>query len=126
MIQGLPYQQKRPLFGSFYHLGSLSFETRNPIIHKVLHSYLDVGGALERKKLLVIWRDIINNALTPHKKTDEYPVSGLLSIFQKYKTRVEAIVYIQRFGAPPAPRVIVVINLLNSFNELIESPDNSN
>ena len=74
-IQGLPYQQKRPLFGSFYNLGGLSFNTRNPIEHKVLQSYLDAGGALERTKKLVIWHDVINNTLTPHKKTEACPIS---------------------------------------------------
>ena len=82
-IQGLPYQQKRPLFGSFYHLGGLSFNTRNPIKHKVLQSYLDAGGALERTKKLVIWHDVINNTLIPHKKTEACPISELLSILQK-------------------------------------------
>ena len=101
-IQGLPYRQKRSLFGSFYHLGGLSFNTRNPIKHEVLQSYLDAGGALERTKKLVIWHDVINNTLAPHKKTEACPISELSSILQKYKTRIEAIVYIQRFGAPRA------------------------
>ena len=92
-----PISTEEATIRTLYHLCGLSFKTGNPIKHKVLQSYLDVGGALERKKLLVIWHDVINNTLTPHKKTEVCPISGLLSIFQKKnKTRIEAIVYIQR------------------------------
>ena len=57
---------------------------------------------LKEQKKLVIWHDFINNTLTPHKKTEASPITELLSIIQKYKTRIEAVVYIQRFGAPQA------------------------
>ena len=127
-IQGLPYQQKRPLFGSFYHLDGLSFNTKNPIKHKVLQSYLDAGGALERTRKLVIWHDVINNTLTPHKKTEACPISETLSILQKYKTRIEAIVYIQRFGAPQALNQLrsTGIVVIEAFTQLISHRNKRN
>ena len=73
-----------------------------------MQSYLDAGGALERTKKLVIWHDVINNTLTPHKKTEACPISELLSILQKYKTRIEAIVYIQRFWSSSGSQPVEV------------------
>ena len=127
-IQGLPYQEKRPLFGSFYYLGGLSFNTRNPIKHKVLQSYLDAGGDLERTKKLVIWHDVINNPLTPHKETEACPISEFLSILHKYKSGNEAIVYIQRFGAPQARSQLrsTGILVIEAFKQLISHRNRKN
>ena len=65
-------------------------------------SYLLERGFLHQKTNLVIWHDTINNSITKHKSNSYTGLEGsqLASLLLKYKERIAAIVYCQRFGAP--------------------------
>ena len=99
-LNGLPYHEKKPLLGSHYHWGGLSFNVRTPERSKLLQNLINVGGGLCKKNNLVIWHDVINNTITPFKQTKTCPVPELIDILLQYKNRIAAIVYTKRFGAP--------------------------
>lgn len=54
-----------------------------------------------RKKGLIIWHDVINNTITPHRSNDNKPLSPreLCCILENYQNKFKALVYCPREGA---------------------------
>ena len=61
-------------------------------------------GILKKTNQLVIWHDILNNSSTPHKSNNNTPLTPkeLATEYLKYKSRITALVYCERIGAPHA------------------------
>ena len=47
------------------------------------------------KKRLVIWHDVVNNSLSPHRSKNNKPLTPLhlIAVLEEYQERIEAIVY---------------------------------
>ena len=127
-FEGTPYDQKRQLLGHNYFKSGLSFNNRNPDKTKVLQHLLDNGGGLASRRNILIWHDVINNTLTPHREISACPVSELVEILNKYKSRIAAIVYIKRFGSPDALTQLRTtgIIVIDAFRQLISHRNRKN
>ena len=68
---------------------------------KKLQNFLK-GGSLSTKGDLVLWHDLINNTLSPHRSNSNRacPIDNLLHILARYKDKISAIVYTRRCGLP--------------------------
>ena len=155
-IQGLPYTQRRTFLGSSFYLGGLTFDSSRRDKSKIVQIYLN-GGSLEKKRKLVIWHDLINNSLTPFeekvksgrktprrsldtrshcppcskKETPEQVqkrIAELVDTIKSFKDRIEAIVYIKRFGAPDALKQLrsTGVVVIDAFNQLISHRNRKN
>ena len=127
-LNGLSYHEKKPLLGSHYHWGGLSFNARTPERSKLLQNLLNVGGCLCKKNNLVNWHDVINNTMTPFKQTKACPVPELIDILLQYKDRITAIVYVKRVGAPLCLENLrsTGIVLIDAFKQLISHRNRKN
>ena len=93
-LHGLPYHEKKPLLGSHYYWGGLSFNVRTPERSKLLVNLLNVGHGLCKESNLVIWHDVIDNTITPFEQTKACPVPELKDNLSQYKDHIAAVVYI--------------------------------
>ena len=57
---------------------------------------------LRNQNNIVLWHDVINNSITPHKSNNDHPltIKQLLEVLKKYRHKLSAIAYNQRFGNP--------------------------
>ena len=56
-----------------------------------------------------MWHDVVNNSLSRHRSNNSKPLipSQFIAVLEKYRERIEAIVFCPREGTP-------VINLITS------------
>ena len=68
----------------------------------MLQNLLTGSGILARKYKVIIWHDIINNAISKHRSNNYRAISveKLLQILRDFSHRIEAVVYCRREGAP--------------------------
>ena len=102
-IEKLHPREKRYLAKFVTAVSSLSLNPNTSLKRPLINlSHLLERGYLRQKSNLLIWHDVINNSLTKHKSNSYTGLEGsqLASILLKYKERITAIVYCQRFGAP--------------------------
>ena len=97
----LDKKQKTSLTSKITAIPSLSL---NPNVNFQLKSlqFLLNNGSLGSKNNLVLWHDIINDSLTKHKSngyTALHP-KALVEILESNKSRISAILYCHRTGAP--------------------------
>ena len=54
------------------------------------------------KKKLVLWHDVVNNSLSPHRSNNIQPLtpSQLIAVLESYQECIEAIVFCPREGTP--------------------------
>ena len=102
-IKAAPYGLKTFLRRFCFAVPGMSL---NPWSRKPLNrlQYLRQKGTLS-KKSIVIWHDIINNALTKHHSNNNRAcricrIDKLLSLIEQFKPRQSAIVYTARSSAP--------------------------
>ena len=61
-------------------------------------------GLLKNTNQLVIWHDVMNNSMAPHKSNNNTAITAkeFAPELQKYRARITASVYCERIGAPHA------------------------
>ena len=98
-----PHRVKKEhnFLGNVYGVPSLSL---NPNVKNVS---LNMQNLFDKKPLrnrnnIVLWHDVINNSITPHNSNNDHPltIKQLLEVLKKYRHKLSAIVYNQRFGTP--------------------------
>ena len=102
-LQNLDFDNRNPLGNSITAIPSLSL---NPYVQSdtLKLSLLLDHGIPKNTNQLVIWHDILNNSLTPHKSNNNTALTPkeLATELLKYKSRITALVYCERIGAPHA------------------------
>ena len=102
-LQNLDFDNRNTLGNFITAILSLSL---NPYVQSdtLKLSFLLDHGILKNTKQLVIWHDILNNSLTPHKSNNNTALTPkeLATELLKYKSRITALVYCERIGAPHA------------------------
>ena len=96
-----PHRVKKEhnFLGNVYDVPSLSL---NPNVKNVS---LNLQNLFDKKTLtnrnnIVLWHDVINNSISPHKSNNNHPltIKQLLEVLKKYRHKLSSIVYNQRFG----------------------------
>ena len=99
-LHAAPYRLQKQLRSKTFAASGLSL---NPLATpaKKLQNLLK-GGSLSTKGDLVLWHDLINNTLSPHRSNGNKacPIEDLLHILARYKNKISAIVYTRRGGLP--------------------------
>ena len=102
-LHNLVFDDRKPLQNNITAISSLSL---NPYAQSYTFklSFLLDHGLLKNKNHLVIWHDILNKSLTPHKSNNNTALTPkeLATELLEYKSRLRALVYCERFGAPHA------------------------
>ena len=102
-LQNLDFDNRNTLGNFITAIPSLSL---NPYVQSdtLKLSFLLDHGILKNTNQLVIWHDILNNSLTPHKSNNNTALTPkeLATELLKYKSRITALVYCERIGAPHA------------------------
>ena len=97
----LDKKQKTSLTSKITAIPSLSL---NPNVNFQLKfmQFLLKNGSLKSKTNLVLWHGNINNSLTNHKSNGYKALhpKALVGILESYKSRISAILYCHRTGAP--------------------------
>ena len=67
--------------------------------HKILQNLL-TRGALSKVNNIIIWHDVINNSIWPHRSNNYQPrsIDQLIENLLLFKNRIKAIVYSRRLG----------------------------
>ena len=102
-LQNLDFDNRNTLGNFITAIPSLSL---NPYVQSntLKFFFLLDHGILTNTNQSVIWRDILNNSLTPHKSDNNTALTPkeLATELLKYKSRITALVYCERIGAPHA------------------------
>ena len=102
-LRNLDFDDRNTLQNNITVISSLSL---NPYARSdtLKLSFLLDHGILKNTNHLVLWRDILNNSLTPDKSNNKTALTPkeLATELLKYKSRIIAFVYCERIGAPHA------------------------
>ena len=100
-LQNLDFDNQNKLGNFITPIPSLNL---NPYVQSdtLKLSFLLVQGILRNTNQLVIWHDILNNSLIPHKSNNTTALTPkeLATELLEYKSRI--LVYCERIGAPHA------------------------
>ena len=82
----------------YRHQTSIPGLSLNPNTRK----HYKLNRKLKSVKGLILWHDLINNTISPHRSNGYKPCSTreLLNILTPNKNKISAIVYCRRFGTP--------------------------
>ena len=99
----IPHRVKKEhnFLGNVYGVPSLSL---NPNVKNLSLNLQNLFGKkpLKNRNDILLWHDVINDSITPHKSNNNHPltIKKLLEVLEKYRHKLSAIVYNQRFGTP--------------------------
>ena len=118
----IPHSFRYSLSKRSFAKGGLSFNTSSNYRFKVLQNLLR-RGPLARKQNIVIWHDVISNSLSKHQSNNYTSLSPeeLIQLLFEFRTRIRAIVYVQRSGSPNILKELFSsgILILDAQNELL-------
>ena len=102
-LHNLDFDDRNTLQNNITVISSLSL---NPYAQSdtLKLSFLLDHGILKNTNQIVIWHDILNNYLNPDKSNNKTALTPkeLATELLKYKSRIIALVYCERIGAPHA------------------------
>ena len=95
----LSYRTKKIFNGSFFAAPGLSFNHKDKI-KNVNYLLQNEHGKLKRKTDIVIWHDVINNSITPHKSNNNIGLTTeeLNQMLLSHKEKINSIIYCQRIA----------------------------
>ena len=101
--RAIPHRVKKEqnFLGNDYGAPSLSLNPNVKNLSLNLQNLFD-KKPLRNRNNIVLWHDVINNSITPHKSKNNHPltIKQLLEVLKTYQQKLSAIVYNQRFGTP--------------------------
>ena len=107
-----PYKLQKQLRTRAFAASGLSLNPLATSLKKF--QVLLTGGSLSAKSDLVLWHDLINNTLSPHRSNGNKAssVDELLNILSQYKDKISAIVYTKRGGVPNVLKSLFLSKIL--------------
>ena len=116
-LDSIPYKTKKLFVRSCFSVPGLSFNDKAINRHKILQNLL-TRGSLRKVNNIIIWHDVINNSISPHRSNNYQPnsIDQLIENLLLFKDRIKAIVYCRRLGMQViSPNAISPKNLVESF-----------
>ena len=101
LLNSRNYSTKSSILKKSFTIPGLSLTPWAKDKNKILQNLLD-RGALSKKRNLVVWHDIINNTISPHRSNyyQPYPSTDLCKVLSFYRQSIKAVLYCKRRGAP--------------------------
>ena len=98
-LDSIPYKTKKLFVRSCFSVPGLSFNDKAINRHKILQNLL-TRGSLSKVNNIIIWHDVINNSISPHRSNNYQPssIDQLIENLLLFKDRFKAIVYCRRLG----------------------------
>ena len=98
-LDSIPYKTKKLFVRSCFSVPGLSFNDKAINRHKILQNLL-TRGSLSKVNNIIIWHDVINNSISPHRSNNYQPssIDQLIENLLLFKDRIKAIVYCRRLG----------------------------
>ena len=95
----IPYKNKKLFVRSCFTVPGLSFNDKAINRHKILQNLL-TRGSLSKVIFIIIWHDVINKSISPHRSNNYQPssIDQLKENLLLFKDRIKAIVYCRRLG----------------------------
>ena len=98
-LDSIPYKTKKLFVRSCFSVPGLSFNDKAINRQKILQNLL-TRGSLSKVNNIIIWHDVINNSISPHRSNNYQPssIDQLIENLLLCKDRIKAMVYCRRLG----------------------------
>ena len=98
-LDSIPYKTKKLIVRSCFSVPGLSFNDKAINRHKILQNLL-TRGSLSKVNNIIVWHDVINISISPHRCNNYQPssIDQLIENLLLFKDRIKAIVYCRRLG----------------------------
>ena len=98
-LDSIPHKNTKFFVRSCFSVPGLSFNDKAINCHKIFPNLL-TRGSLSKGNNIIIWHDVINNSILPHR-CNNYQLSSIdhfIENLSMFKNRIKAIVYCRRLG----------------------------
>ena len=130
-LDSIPYKIIKLFVRSCFSVPGLSFNDKAINRQKILQNLL-TRGSLSKVNNIILWNDVINNSISPHRSNNYQPssIDQLTESLLLFKDRIKAIVYCRRLGTGDIKRrlfgsQIIIIDAVSNLISPRKSKDST-